>query len=160
MSDAILFHRPKSDNGDGDRHTLRIVNRFGTLELDPMQSVTVQGGMLGFPGDKDFCLINYPGRDNVKLFQSMTQPDLCFIVLPQRIDNYIHDSAHILAAIEEEQYDPESTILLLVVSAHGQGIKRIISCNAKAPIFYDCSKQLARQKALIQGNYSLRSPMM
>lgn len=157
MADTIIYSR-NTDDTPREGMT-RIVNRFGKLDLDPRKALHVKGGMLGFPAVRDFCLLNYPGRDDIKLLQAVNENDLCFMVLPQRVHNDIHAFRHIRAACEEEGFNTDNVMLLLVVSVHTEKGRRMVSCNAKAPVFYDCLQQVARQKALIQGDYDIRLPI-
>jgi hypothetical protein len=62
-----------------------ITTRFGTLALDPGRLITLPSGLLGFANCRSFALVDLPEAQHpVKLLQSVDEPELAFLVLPDR----------------------------------------------------------------------------
>jgi flagellar assembly factor FliW len=59
--------------------------RFGQIEVSSEEIISIPSGVLGFPEDHDFCLVD-PGDDTLILWlQSLKNPLLAFPVLEPKI---------------------------------------------------------------------------
>jgi flagellar assembly factor FliW len=141
---------------EGER-TVR--NRFGAVTVSPEKAIRLEGGLLGFLSETEYCLTDYPGRSDFKLLQSLRHDDLCFIVLPSATDNPLYRPEHVAALCLDLGIPKERALLLLLVSVYAEGDVRTVTCNAKAPILLDALLRRGAQRVLPYARYSVRHPV-
>ncbi|MET0155070.1 MAG: flagellar assembly protein FliW [Rickettsiales bacterium] len=151
--EAITFRDCASPALQGER---MVHNRFGVLNIFPERAVYVKGGLIGFPQEREYCLTDYPGRDEFKLLQSITDDDLCFIVLPAAPEGgyYYPEHAEELCALVDAA--PDAAVFLFVVSVAQKAGKRVVTFNGKAPVVVNVDKKYAVQRALSYRCYNVR----
>ena len=84
---ADIVAVPESEVADTGRmaaESIVIDTRFGHLEFDPTQAISMPRGMMGFPESKIFALTGVPDpkAQNFLLPQSLTDHGLSFLALP------------------------------------------------------------------------------
>ncbi len=55
--------------------------RFGTIEVEQGQMIHFPEGMLGFESANDFCIFNHAEGSPFIWMQSITEPDLAFVMV-------------------------------------------------------------------------------
>jgi flagellar assembly factor FliW len=55
--------------------------RFGQLEVDPCRTITLQRGLIGFPPNQHFILIEHTNGGPFQWLQSLDDPLLAFVVV-------------------------------------------------------------------------------
>lgn len=135
-----------------------IETRFGDLEFRLQNAIYMPRGMLGYTDFHEFGLANLPDPklDQFKLFQSLEDPSLSFIVAPLNPGVETIDSGDIEAACELLSIDPANAIVLLVVSTRQIGPATQISVNLRAPVIIDGANQNAHQHVLTNNRYPVR----
>ena len=138
--------------------TAVIETRFGEMEFRLENAIYMPRGMLGYADFHDFGLANMPDPklDQFKLLQSLSAPELSFIVAPLNPENDAIDPADIRSACELLSMDPEQAIMLLVVATRRIGPMTQISVNLRAPLILDPVSRTAYQHVLLNNRYSVR----
>lgn len=57
----------------------------GEIQFEPAQVLRVPGGLIGFPHEKDFLLLELPSMRPLAFVQSIRTPALCFLTLPVQV---------------------------------------------------------------------------
>lgn len=137
-----------------------VETRFGDIEFMWDKGIYMPIGLLGFPEDHVFGLANIPNTalDQFKLYQSLTDANLSFIVAPYNLESGIYDDKDINAALKSLAIAASDLAILMVVTIRsapgGQGIT--MSTNLRAPIFVDTNRQVAWQHILPNDKYSVQ----
>ena len=135
-----------------------IETRFGSLEFQLQNAVHMPRGMLGYTDFHEFGLANLPDPklDQFKLFQSLEEPSLSFVVAPLNPGPETIEMCDIEAACDTLAIDPANAIVLLVVSTRQMGPETQISVNLRAPVILDGVNQTAYQHVLMNNRYPVR----
>jgi flagellar assembly factor FliW len=147
-------------------HAAEIVvveTRFGIYEFTPDNTIIMPQGLIGFPEHQQFGLANLPAPspEDFKLFQSLGEPPVSFIVMPLSCDEAPLDTAdiaEICSGIGSEQDDAYLLFICTIrPNAEGQGIDMTV--NLRAPIVFDMKTRQGRQFVLQNERYSLNQPV-
>ena len=143
--------------------TVVVETRFGTYEFTSGQTLMVPNGLLGFPNQRLFGLGNLPAPvpEDFKLFQSLDDTPLSFIVLPVAKGERPIDEAAIDDACNVVGFDPNEVqvMFLCTISSKSDGTGIDIWANLRAPILADLEARQARQYVLRNDRYPLRQPL-
>jgi flagellar assembly factor FliW len=135
-----------------------IETRFGDIEFQLQNAIFMPRGMLGYADYHEFGLANMPDPklDQFKLYQSLEEASLSFIVAPLNPGSETIEVDDIAAACETLSVDPANAVVLLVVSTRQIGPTTQISVNLRAPIILDGTNQNAYQHVLMNNRYPVR----
>ena len=143
--------------------TVAVETRFGTYEFTSGQTLMVPNGLLGFPNQRLFGLGNLPAPvpEDFKLFQSLEDTLISFIVLPVAKGKLPIDSADVEDACSVVGFDPDEAhvMFLCTISPKSDGAGIDIWANLRAPILADLEARQARQYVLRNDRYPLRQPL-
>ncbi|UKV15418.1 flagellar assembly protein FliW [Thalassospiraceae bacterium SW-3-3] len=140
--------------------TVLVETRFGDIEFTWAKGIYMPVGLLGFPEHHVFGLASIPNTslDQFKLFQSLTDANLSFIVHPYNRDSGVLDEKDIEIGLKSLAIAPENVAILMVVTIRagtsGQGVN--MSSNLRAPIFIDTERQVAWQHIMPNDRYSVQ----
>lgn len=126
-----------------------------TFEAAP---VTLPQGLIGFPDFTEFGLINLPDprMEQFKLLQSVSDPDLSFIVLPLQMEDSPIDAEDMNKALTELAIAPEDALILSIVTIRQDNGQVQITTNLKAPIIVDADSRNGRQYVFSDPKYDIR----
>ena len=137
-----------------------VETRFGDIEFSWDKGIYMPVGLLGFPEHHVFGLANIPNAslDQFKLYQSLTDAGLSFIVAPYNMESAVYADKDIELAQKSLAISPDDMAILMVVTIRsaqgGQGIT--MSTNLRAPILIDTKRQVAWQHILPNDKYSVQ----
>ncbi len=137
--------------------------RFGDIEFSWDKGIYMPVGLLGFPDHHVFGLANIPNAslDQFKLYQSLTDANLSFIVAPYNMESGIYTDKDLDTAYKSLAIEKQDVAILLVVTLRstsgGQGIS--MSTNLRAPIIIDTARQVAWQHILPNDKYSVQQDL-
>ena len=135
-----------------------ITTRFGDVTITVDNPITIGKGMLGFPDQSRFCLVNFPVQkfQQFKLLQSLEDEALSFITLPLDVDNQIISRPDIEEVCNELSLPINDLAILLIVSVHRDQDLVRLSVNARAPIFVNTPERSAEQCVMRNNSYMVR----
>ncbi len=136
-----------------------IVNtRFGRLEFDSAQAITMPRGMVGFPENKVFALTTVPDPrvENFMLLQSLTDSGLSFLTLPLSLESGIIAFRDLEAARQDLGVASEDFAAIAIVSIRNVGGNPQTSVNLRAPVFLDARHRTGWQYVLSNSAYNVR----
>ncbi|MDP2696660.1 flagellar assembly protein FliW [Thalassospira sp.] len=140
--------------------TVTVETRFGDIEFFWNKAIYMPVGLLGFAEHHAFGLANIPGStlDQFKLYQSLTDANLSFIISPYNPDANIYSAEDIERALGSLAIPQEDMVILLVVtirpSPSGTGIA--MSVNLQAPIIIDTKRQVGWQHIMAHDKYPVQ----
>lgn len=144
-----------------DKTTI-LETRFGRIEVSASATITMPQGPHGFASFRRFALANIPGAEDstLKMFQSLDDEGLTFIVLPLDKDSGAIAAEDIAEAGETHGIAEENLAILLIVTVRqGENGDIVKTANLRAPLLVDVSTRVARQHIFLNNNYPVRQPI-
>lgn len=132
-------------------------SRFGQLEVDPERLITFEDGILGFPDEKRFALIQTGEGSGFYWLQAVDRVDLAFVVCDPRLfvpDYQVPVKLDDLECIGVKQAD-EAQVFTIVNKVDG-----LLTGNFHGPLVVNVATRRARQLVLSDKRYSTRQPLM
>ena len=130
-------------------------SRFGDLEVDSESVVTVVGGILGFPSETRFVLLEY--NPPFSWLQSIDNPDLAFAVVNAA---EFGDEYKITLPVGDPDLDmveEDSVAILNVVTVRPD--PTMTTVNLKAPIVVCLKNMRGKQVILDDERFPVRFPL-
>ncbi len=132
-------------------------SRFGMLDADEEQVVTIEGGLLGFPDATRFVRLPVDDTEGWVWLQSTTDPELAFLAISvfrffPSYDVEIPDADAESIGLGDAA-DAEVLALVTVRHKDGGGIDAI-TANLLGPLVIDSLSGIGRQVVLSDSRYS------
>jgi flagellar assembly factor FliW len=132
--------------------------RFGELNVPDTRIITLPEGILGFPNDHRFVLLEHDSEGTpFKWLQSADSPQLAFIVMdPQTVvDNYrVALDAESAGNLGADEIGDEFAMMAIVNIPHDNPIAMTV--NVRAPIIVHSEKRIGYQIILTNEDYPIR----
>jgi len=132
--------------------------RFGQIEVSSEEIISIPSGVLGFPEDHNFCLVD-PGDDTLILWlQSLSNPLLAFPVLEPKIfkpEYVVRLSAAELRELRLQSIKDASVFTILTIPA----AMSEMTANLKAPLVINTREKIAKQVVLQENDQPIKHPM-
>jgi flagellar assembly factor FliW len=119
--------------------------RFGEINLEEEDRITLADGMLGFPDFREYVLIQHREGSPFRWLQSLNEPSLAFLVVPpaQILNDYSPTIAEEEAAAIGVGAD--SPLLTFVVVTIPKGNPHGMTVNLAGPIIINPENRFGRQ---------------
>lgn len=155
---ASLRARFRRKNGKFRPETLPVEPRRGVTEPVGDRPIHFPRGLLGFPNRRDFALVewNRPEYSRFKLLQSLSDRQLCFVVLPLASGSDLIEREDLEAACMSREIPLSHLLVLLIVSARPNGGAIRLSANLRAPLLVDAGRARGVQHVLENEKYQVR----
>ncbi|MBN1103161.1 MAG: flagellar assembly protein FliW [Deltaproteobacteria bacterium] len=134
-------------------------SRFGTIDVDEDKMIRFPEGLLGFPHQKEFVLLDHKPGSPFRWLQAVDKPELAFIMTNPFLfkQDYLdglssEEEAHIVGGQGEE-----IAVFALVTIPSGQAEKATI--NLLGPLVIDLKSRNGRQVILANAGYTHRHPL-
>ena len=132
--------------------------RFGKLEIEEGRVIRFPEGLLGFPENKDYVILEHKPDSPFCWLQSMDSPDLAFVMTnPFLVKN---DYLENLSANEKGFFSSENggdiVVFVLVTIPPGQVEKMTV--NLLGPLVIDSGSRIGRQVILANSGYDHHHP--
>lgn len=132
-------------------------SRFGQLEVDEKRLITFDQGILGFPEQNEYALIQTGQGSGFYWLQSVCTDDLAFVVCDPRL--FVTDY-QVPVKLEELQTiglsDPEEAQVFVIVNK----VDDLLTGNLQGPLVVNVGNRKGRQLVLSDKRYSTRHPLM
>lgn len=132
--------------------------RFGQIEISTDEIITIPSGILGFPQDQEFCLVD-TGDDTLILWlQSLTNPRLAFPIIEPKIfknDYVVRLSAAELRELRMSSIRDASVFTILTIPAQMSEM----TANLKAPLVINVREKTGKQVVLQENDQPIKHPM-
>ena len=131
--------------------------RFGQIEADQERTIRFAEGLLGFPDDPDFMLLQTGDEGNFFWLQSVSRPELAFVVCDPRL--FVPDYQVPVKAEDFEQMelrDMHDAQVLVIVNKVG----RMLTGNLQGPLVINALNRRGKQLVLSEKKHSTRHPLI
>jgi len=130
--------------------------RFGTVLVEDDAVISIPRGLVGFPDDDRFVLLEYGEDGTIGFLQSIRTPELCFPVVDGALfgPDYPQPDAETLASRADVGGDDIAVLVVVAASPS----KKLIA-NMLAPIVIDVVSRNGAQVALDHRTFSAAYPI-
>ncbi len=131
--------------------------RFGCIEVDETRLITFPEGMLGFPEQTEYALVQTNDEGNFFWLQSVERADLAFVVCDPLL--FVPDFRVQIKLEDMEKIaltDMQQSQILIVVNK----IDRMLTGNLQGPLVINVVNRCGLQLVLSERKYSTRHPLM
>lgn len=132
-------------------------SRFGQVEVDESRLITFDEGILGFPRQREYALIQTGRGSGFYWLQAVCTRDLAFVVCDPRL--FVADYQAPVKADELHHIDltdPQRAQVFIIVNK----IHDLLTGNFQGPLVVNVENRKGRQLVLSDKRYSTRHPLM
>jgi len=132
-------------------------SRFGQLDVNPERLIVFEEGVLGFPEQDRYALIQTGEGSAFYWLQAVDRPDLAFVVCDPRlfiVDYQVPVKLEELVGINLTR--PEEAQVFVIVNK----VDNMLTGNLQGPLVVNVDNRKARQLVLSDKKYSTRHPLM
>lgn len=132
-------------------------SRFGPLEVDEQRLISFPRGILGFPDQQRYALIQTSENSCFYWLQAVDRSDLAFVVCDPRL--FVPDYCVPVKLDELSQIhlaDPSAAQVFIIVNK----VDTLLTGNLQGPLVVNVETREARQLVLSDRRYSTRHPLM
>ena len=129
---------------------------LGEMEIDESKIIHFESGLPGFLDEKSFVVLDIPGNDVLQILQSVTTPELAFIVTNPHYfyEDYefkLEDSIVELLGIKKK----EEIVVMSILTVRDPFPTSTI--NLKAPLIINWANKRGKQIVLNDEKYSMKA---
>lgn len=138
---------------------MRKVNttRFGALDVNETDIITLPEGILGFNQLKKFFIVD-PADDTLILWlQAVDSPEIAFPILEPKVfkhDYKVRLSANELRSLQLDSLSKKEALVYCILTIPDEITH--MTANLKAPIVINTNAQIGRQVVLQENEYSVK----
>jgi len=132
-------------------------SRFGPLEVDETRLIRFEKGILGFPDQHEYALIQTAEDSGFYWLQAVDRAELAFVVCDPRL--FVPDYVVPVKLEELTQIgltDPSGAQVFTIVNK----VDSILTGNLQGPLVVNVETRQAKQLVLSDRRYSTRHPLM
>jgi len=133
--------------------------RFGRLEMEKSRIIHFSSGLLGFPANNDFVILEHKPNSPFCWLQSVESPALAFVLTNPFLvrEDYLEG----LSPAEKKNLgrgedDSQKIVFALVTIPRGEPEKMTV--NLLGPLVIDVATKTGSQVVLVDSGYSHRHP--
>jgi flagellar assembly factor FliW len=138
---------------------------FGAMACPPDSEFEFPAGLPGFEAERRFVFLERPDADPLLFLQSLSNPNLCLILLPVLVADREYRlalTAEDLAALRlpvDRQPEIGKDILCAVVVCAGDECRPVPTVNLMAPIVVNLHQRIGMQVIQTEFAYPYRQPL-
>jgi len=132
--------------------------RFGQVEVAAEEVIEIPSGILGFPDDQKFCLIDSADDTLILWLQSLTNPNLAFPVLEPKIFKPEYVVRLSAAELRELKLSTINNASVFTIITLPQNLTEM-TANLKAPLVINRESRIAKQVVLQENDQPIKFPM-
>lgn len=132
-------------------------SRFGTVDVDEERLVEFPKGILGFPNQRRYALIQTGQESCFYWLQSVDRSELAFVVCDPRL--FVPDYRVPIKADELEELcldDPSGAQVFVIVNK----VEETLTGNLQGPLVINCETRVGKQLVLSDRRYTTRHLLM
>lgn len=132
-------------------------SRFGGIEVDDQRFLNFPRGLLGFPEDREYALIQTGENSAFYWMQAVHRPELAFVVCDPRM--FLADYR---IAIKDEDLssigltDTQGSQVFVIVNK----VDGTLTANLQGPLVINVATRVGKQLVLSDKKYTTRHPLM
>jgi len=132
-------------------------SRFGGIEVDESRLLHLPRGILGFPNDRDFALVQTGENSGFYWLQSVARPELAFVVCDPKLfmpDYQVHVREEDLETLGATSLDDIQVFVIV------NKVENALTANLQGPLVVCVSNRRGQQLVLSDRRYTTRHPLM
>lgn len=132
--------------------------RFGSFEVRDESILTFPSGLVGFPEQQRYVILDHDTEAPFKWLQSVEEPSLAFVILDPALfhpDYHIDVPADALAEIRAGERDDLALVVILTIPSDDPGR---ITANLRGPLVLSHQTKLGKQLVLSE-DFPTRHPL-
>ena len=132
-------------------------SRFGPLEVDEKRLIRFPRGILGFPDQTEYALIQTAEESGFYWLQAVARADLAFVVCDPRL--FVPEYVAPVKLEDLSQIglsDPSSAQVFAIVNK----VDNVLTGNLQGPLVINVETREGKQLVLSDRRYSTRHPLM
>ncbi|MBK9305808.1 MAG: flagellar assembly protein FliW [Nitrospira sp.] len=132
--------------------------RFGSFEVPDESVVTFPSGLLGFPEQQRYVILDHDTEAPFKWLQSIEEPDLAFVLMDPATfhpDYHVEVSADALMEIKGGEREDLTLVVILTIPSDDPGR---ITANLRGPLLMSHTSKLGKQLVLSE-DFPTRHPL-
>ncbi len=132
--------------------------RFGQIEISSDEIISIPSGILGFPEDQNFCLVDSGDDTLIIWLQSLSNPHLAFPILEPKIfkpEYLVRLSAAELRELRLTSIRDAAVFTILTIPAD----LNEMTANLKAPLVINIRQKVAKQVVLQENDQPIKYAM-
>ncbi len=129
--------------------------RFGNIEIDKDEIITVPEGIIGFPDIRRYVILNMGEDTPFKLFQAVDEPTLGFIIIDPlffKPDYKVKIRKEDLYGLSAENISEIVTSVIITIPEDPYKM----TANLRGPLLMNLKSRLAKQLVLTDDTYTPR----
>jgi flagellar assembly factor FliW len=133
-------------------------SRFGSFDINEESVLTLPSGLLGFPDQHRYVILDHDTEAPFKWLQSLDEPALAFVIIDPALflSNYrIELSREAMAEVHGEKIEEMSTAVILTIPSEDPGR---ITANLRGPLVMNPRTKLCKQLVL-SDEFPTRHPL-
>ena len=132
--------------------------RFGSFEVRSESLITFPSGVLGFPEQHRYVMLDHDTEAPIKWLQSVEEPELAFVILDPitfHSDYHVEVSADALVEIKAQVGEELAIAVILTIPSDDPGR---ITANLRGPLLISHKTKLGKQLVL-SDDFPTRHPL-
>jgi flagellar assembly factor FliW len=133
--------------------------RFGVIKINKDEVITIPDGLLGFPHDKQWVMIDEPRASPFRMLQSLDTDHRVFVIIDILV---VKKDYHFEVELDQikklEATDTKNLQTYAIVCMHKELSK--VTVNLQGPLVYNLDSQIAVQFILSNPEYKTNHPLL
>ena len=133
--------------------------RFGKIEIDESRAIHFPEGLIGFPEDKDYVVMEHKPGSPFMWLQSLTSPGLAFVITNPFLiyPDYLKE----ISPEEENMLKPgkDENVMIFAIVTIPPGKSEESTVNLMGPVVIAPDEKAGRQVILANSGYNHRFPL-
>ncbi|MBN1903849.1 MAG: flagellar assembly protein FliW [Deltaproteobacteria bacterium] len=134
-------------------------SRFGDIEIDKGRVIQFTEGLIGFPDEREYIVMEHRSDSPFMWLQAVGNPDLAFVIMNpfQVFPEYLKD----ISQEEENALKPDNneTVMIFAIVTIPNGKPEESTLNLMGPVVIDPVTNKGKQIILANSGYSHRHPI-
>lgn len=130
--------------------------RFGEFEVAEDRIITFPSGIIGFPDEKRYIILDHDLKTPFKWLQSVDNPGLAFVVIDPRLFRPDYNPKVRVNDIAEIFPDNVDDLVVMAIVSIPYGNAQAMTANLQGPLIVNASNMLGRQVILTGDEYHTR----
>lgn len=135
-------------------------SRFGEIEIEEDKMLCFPEGLIGFPNQKEFIILDHKPGSPFHWLQSAEVPDLAFVMTNPFLvkQDYLHGLSPDEACYIRKEGEGEKIVFVLVTIPPGN--LEAMTANLLGPLVIDAETRRGKQVILANSGYDIRFPLI
>jgi flagellar assembly factor FliW len=133
--------------------------RFGEIEINKGRVIHFNEGLIGFPEDKEYIVMEHKTDSPFMWLQSVSNPKLAFVIMNPFLvfPGYLKD----ISPEEENALKPDNneTVMIFAIVTIPHGRPEESTVNLMGPVVVDTVSNIGKQVILANAGYSHNHPL-